>query len=51
MARAMQLLVPGPRLRPGMAAAALREADHWWLGDVDDFRAVVDCVVTNQSQA
>ena len=34
MARAMQLLLPGPSLRPAFAAAAIREAEHWWLGDL-----------------
>ena len=42
MARAMQLLAPGPRLRRGFAEAALKEADHWWLGNLTDFRAVVN---------
>ena len=48
MARAMQLLLPGadgkpgPSLRPAFAAAAIREAEHWWLGDAAEFRAIVE---------
>ena len=41
MLRAMQLLLPGSRLRPEFAAQAVKTAERQWLGDVDEFRTVV----------
>ena len=35
--------VSSPRsLRPAFAAAAIREAEHWWLGDAAEFRAIIE---------
>ena len=48
----MQLLLPGadgkpgPSLRPAFAAAAIREAEHWWLGDLSEFRAIVSDAIS-----
>ena len=41
MARAMQLLLPGSRLRPEFVHAALVEARRRWLGPLDEFQRVV----------
>ena len=37
---------PGPSLRPAFAAAAIKEAEHWWLGDLSEFRAVVSDAIS-----
>ena len=41
MARAMQLLLPGSRLRPEFVHAALVEAKRRWLGSIEEFERVV----------
>ena len=41
MARAMQLLLPGSRLRPEFVHAALVEARRRWLGSIEEFQRVV----------
>jgi len=41
MARAMQLLLPGSRLRPEFVHAALVEARRRWLGSIEEFQKVV----------
>ena len=41
MARAMQLLLPGSRLRPEFVHAALVEARRRWLGSIEEFERVV----------
>ena len=41
MVRAMQLLVPGSRLRPEFSSAALVEARRRWRGSLEEFQKVV----------
>ena len=41
MVRAMQLLLPGSRLRPEFVHAALVEAKRRWLGSIEEFERVV----------
>jgi len=41
MVRAMQLLLPGSRLRPEFVNAARVEAKRRWRGDLDEFETVV----------
>ena len=41
MVRAMQLLLPGSRLRPEFSSAALVEARRRWRGSLEEFQKVV----------